>query len=247
MSDKAPVVLVTGAARRVGAAIARTLHAAGWNVVVHYRSSGDAARALVNELEAARPGSAIALRANLLERSAIDRLVLQAREQWGRLDALVNNASSYYRTPLSELTGEQFNELVGGNLEAPLFLIQACVKQMARGGAIVNITDAHAATRPRAGYSAYLAAKAGLVSLTESLALELAPSIRVNSVAPGHVLWAENSTMTEAQRKAELARVPLQRLVKPEEIGAAVMFLLSPAAGAITGATLPVDGGLRLS
>lgn len=247
MASETPVVLVTGAARRVGAAIARTLHAAGWNVAVHYRASGAEARSLVKQLRAERPDSAIALRANLLERSAIDRLVLQAREQWGRLDALVNNASSYYRTPLSELTGEQFNDLVGSNLEAPLFLIQACVKQMERGGAIVNITDAHAAARPRAGYSAYLAAKAGLVSLTESLALELAPRIRVNSVAPGHVIWAEGSTMAEAQRSAELARVPMRRLVRPEEVGAAVTFLLSPAAAAITGATLPVDGGLRLA
>lgn len=247
MNDKAPVVLVTGAARRVGAAIARTLHAAGWKVAVHYRASSANARTLVTELNAARAGSAIALHANLLERSAIDRLVMNVREHWGRLDALVNNASSYYRTPLTELTGEQFNDLVGSNLEAPLFLIQACAKYMTEGGAIVNITDAHAAARPRAGYSAYLAAKAGLVSLTESLALELAPKIRINAVAPGHVLWADANTMTEAERAAELARVPLRRLVQPEEVGAAVAFLLSPAAGAITGATLPVDGGLRLA
>ena len=241
-----PVVLVTGAARRIGAAIARQLHAVGWNVVIHYRASGGEARALERELNRARAESAHCLRANLLDLKAVTKLADQARERWGRLDGLVNNASSYYATPLDALAEDQFDDLVGSNLKAPLFLIQACARHMKQGGAVVNIADIHA-HQPMKGYSAYCAAKAGLVSITESLARELAPKIRVNAVAPGHVLWSEQNAMTAAQREAEIARVPLKRLAQPEEIAAATAFLLSPAASYITGATLPVDGGLRLA
>jgi pteridine reductase len=238
------VVLVTGAARRVGAAIARVLHASGWRVVIHYRASGGEARALERELNQSRPDSAATLRANLLDLRAIDKLATEAHARWGRLDALVNNASSYYKTPLAELTEEQYDDLTGSNLKAPLFLSRACAKLM-KQGAIVNIADIHAA-RPMKHYAVYCAAKAGLVSLTESLARELAPRVRVNAVAPGHVLWADQNTMTAAQRDAEIARVPMQRLARPEEIGMAAAFLLSDAAAYVTGATLPVDGGLRL-
>jgi pteridine reductase len=245
MSSDSGVVLVTGAARRVGAAIARVLHASGWRVVIHYRASGGEARGLERELNKARPDSAACLRANLLDLRAIDKLATEAHARWGRLDALVNNASSYYKTPLAELTEEQYDDLTGSNLKAPLFLSRACARLM-KQGAIVNIADIHAA-RPMKHYAVYCAAKAGLVSLTESLARELAPRVRVNAVAPGHVLWADQNTMTAAQRDAEIARVPMQRLARPEEIGMAAAFLLSDAAGYVTGATLPVDGGLRLS
>jgi pteridine reductase len=246
MSQAAGVVLVTGAARRIGAAIARQLHAVGWNVVIHYRASGGEARALERELNRARPESAHCLRANLLDLKAVEKLAAQAHERWSRLDALVNNASSYYATPLEKLGEDDFDDLIGSNLKAPLFLIQACARRMTAGGAVVNVTDIHAGA-PMKHYSAYCAAKAGLVSLTESLARELAPHIRVNAVAPGHVLWAEQNAMSAAQRDAEIARVPLGRLAQPAEIAAATAFLLSPAAGYITGATLPVDGGLRLT
>ncbi len=244
MNAELGVVLVTGAARRIGAAIARQLHAVGWNVAIHYRASGGEARSLERELNRARPASAASLRANLLDLRAVDKLAGEAFERWGRLDALVNNASSYYRTPLAELTEDQYEDLTGSNLKAPLFLIRACAKHM-KQGAIVNIADIHAA-RPMRDYPVYCAAKAALVSLTESLAKELAPRIRVNAIAPGHVLWADQNTMTAAQREAEIARVPLGRLARPEEIGVAAAFLLSDAAAYITGATLPVDGGLRL-
>lgn len=244
MGEPSGVVLVTGAAKRVGAAIARALHASGWNVVIHYRASGGEARAVEKELNRGRADSAACLRANLLDLHAVEKLATEAHARWGRLDALVNNASSYYKTPLAELTEEQYDDLTGANLKAPLFLTRACAKLM-KQGAIVNIADIHAA-QPMKHYAVYCAAKAALVSLTESLACELAPRIRVNAVAPGHVLWAEQNTMTPGQREAEVARVPLGRLAQPEEVGAACAFLLSPAAGYITGATLPVDGGLRL-
>lgn len=240
-----PTVLVTGAARRIGAAIARALHAVGWNVLIHYRASGAESRALEQELNKLRPDSAQALRANLLDLRALDKLAVSAHERWNRLDALVNNASSYYATPLDSLNEEQFDDLIGSNLKAPLFLIQACAKRM-KSGAVVNIADIHAQT-PMKNHAAYCAAKAGLVSVTESLARELAPRIRVNAIAPGHILWAQNSMMSETQRAAEIARVPLARLGRPEEIAAAAAFLLSSSAAYITGVTLPVDGGLRLN
>ena len=241
MRELEGVALVTGGARRIGAAICRELHRAGFKVLIHYRASGAEARALAAELNRERHDSAHTLRANLQTTSGLARLAEQAHGKWVRLDALVNNASSYYRTPLPELSEEAFDDLVGSNLKAPLFLVQACARHMKRG-AVVNIADAMVA-RPGRNFSAYCAAKAGLVSITQSLARELAPAIRVNAVAPGHVLWSPDNAMSEAQRNAEIQRVPLQRLGQPEEIAKAVRFLLSPDAAYITGAVLPVDGG----
>ncbi len=243
MKDSPRVVLVTGAARRIGAAIARELHAAGMNVLIHYRSSRADARALAAELNRERAGSADCLRADLLDLRAIEKLARDAHARWGRLDALVNNASTYARTPLDRLTEKAFAEIVGSNLQAPLFLAQACARRMRRQGAVINIVD----TKPaRAGFSAYGAAKSGLAALTEILALELAPAIRVNAVAPGHILWAESTKLTRAQQRAELARVPLRRIGTPRDIALAVRFLLSSDAAYVTGAVIPVDGGLRL-
>jgi pteridine reductase len=240
------VVLITGAARRIGAQIARRLHGDGWRVLVHYGRSAEAAAALVAELQATRPDSAAALSADLAQLERLPALAAQAWARFGRLDALVNNASTFYRTPLATLSPEQFDDLVATNLRAPLFLAQACAPRLADGGAIVNILDVYA-RRPHAGFSAYFAAKAGLWAVTEALALELAPRLRVNAIAPGHIVWAPDCVIAPAQKLRELDKIPLQRLGGEDAIARAVRFLLSADAGYMTGAVLPVDGGLRLS
>ena len=226
----APVAMITGAAVRVGAAIAETLHAKGFRVVIHCRHS--------------RADSAAVLAADLADLPALPAFARAARARWGRIDALVNNASSYFRTPLAAVTPEQFSDLIGSNLAAPLFLSQACAAFAELRG-IVNIVDVHA-RRPRAEYAPYFAAKAGLWTLTEALAVELAPRVRVNGVAPGHMIWAAKPTLTPQQQAAELARIPLGRLGGADEVAKAVAFLLSAASDYMTGAVLPVDGGLRL-
>ena len=238
------VALVTGAARRIGAAITRELHASGWRVLIHYRGSAAEAVALADELEAARPGSAQPLQANLADADALGTLAQQAQAQWGRLDALVNNASVYYPTAFGSTTAAQFDDLVSSNLRAPLLLTQACVALMGEG-AVVNIVDA-LARRPAPGFAAYHAAKSGLWTLTEALALELAPRIRVNGVAPGHMLWPEYTQLSPAAQQHELSRVPLGRLGGAQEIARCVRFLLSEDAAYLTGTVLPVDGGLSL-
>jgi pteridine reductase len=243
------VALVTGAGRRIGAAIARELHGAGMNVALHYRRSLTEVQAVSDELNARRPDSAMALAADLLDVTALGALAQQAHARWGRLDVLVNNASSYYPTPLDTLSAAQFEDLVGSNLRAPLFLTQACARLMGEG-VVINLIDA-LASRPSPGFSAYAAGKAGLITLTESLARELAPRIRVNAVAPGHILWPESATgntvLSVAQQQKELSRVPLQRLGTPEDIARMVRFLASADASYLTGVIVPVDGGLRLS
>jgi pteridine reductase len=239
-----PVVLVTGAAKRVGAAIARALHASGWNVVIHYRASGGDARALEKELNRARADSAASLRANLLDLRAVDKLAVEAHARWGRLDALVNNASSYYKTPLAELTEEQYEDLTGSNLKAPLFLTRACAKLM-KQGSVVNIADIHAAL-PMKHYAVYCAAKAGLVSLTESLARELAPRIRVNTVSPGTIDTPMIHELLKEYREAFLAGTPLGRLGTGREVADAILFLCSDRARFITGQTIHINGGAHI-
>lgn len=240
------VVLVTGAARRIGAAIVRTLHADGWNVVIHAQASIDQARALADALNAQRAGSAEALQADLRDADQIERLAVSAQARWNRLDALVNNASSYQRTPSGTVTASQIDDLLATNLRAPLLLTQACAARMADGGAVVNIVDAQA-RRALPGFAPYIAAKAGLWSLTETLAAELAPRIRVNGVAPGHMIWATSTQLSDTEQAAELARVPLGRLGGGDEVARAVKYLLSADAAYVTGVVLPVDGGLTLA
>ena len=240
------VVLVTGAARRVGANIVRALHADGAKVIVHYRSSREDGETLCAELNQKRADSAALISADLADLAQVRRLAAEAHAVWGQLDGLVNNASGYYPTALSGLSAEQFDELVGSNLRAPLFLIQACVPQMREGSVIVNLLDIHA-RRPQAGFSAYLAAKSGLWTLTEALALELAPRIRVNGVAPGHMLWADEPQFDSERQAQEEARIPMGRLGGAAEVANAVRFLFSDQATYLNGAIIPVDGGLRLN
>ncbi len=237
----APVALITGAARRLGASIAATLHHSQIRTVVHYRHSEADALALVASLNRLRPDSARAIAADLTVNGEIEPLVEAAQSCWGRLDILVNNASSFYPTPLDTLDEASFDELVGTNLKAPLFLSQAAAPFLrAHQGSIVNLIDIHA-RRPLRGYLVYGAAKAGLEMLTRSLARELAPDIRVNGIAPGSILWQETGVPDTLKRQI-LKRTPLGRLGTPDDIARAVLFLARDAPY-VTGAILPVDGG----
>lgn len=245
MSPTPRIALISGGARRIGAAIARHLHAHGWNLAVHAHRSGAELQALVEELHARRPHSVLALHADLRDPHAPAALVAQCLAHFGGLDALVNNASNFYPTPLAEATPEQWDDLFAVNARAPFFLAQAAAPQLrARAGAIVNITDLHA-SQPLRDHPAYSAAKAALAMLTRSLALELAPQVRVNAIAPGAILWPEHGK-SEAARQALLARTPLARTGTPEEIAEAVRWLLEDA-GYLTGHSLALDGGRGLS
>ncbi|MCP5151359.1 MAG: pteridine reductase [Ectothiorhodospiraceae bacterium] len=238
------VALVTGGARRIGAAISRALHGAGMRVVVHYNRSRESAEALCSELEATRPGSAIAIHGDLLEAGAPRRLVTAAVAAFGRLDTLVNNASSFYPTPLDALDERMWDDLVGTNLKAPLLLIQAAERWLSEsGGSVVNLADIHA-ERPLPGHAVYGAAKAGLVMVTRVLARDLAPRVRVNAVAPGAILWPEPEPEPHAQERL-LAGVPLGRLGEPADIARAVRYLALEA-HYTTGHVLTVDGGRAL-
>jgi pteridine reductase len=238
------VVLVTGGARRLGAAIGRRLHAAGANLVVHYHQSQAAADALVAELEALRGGSAHAVRGDLHDVERLPGLVAATLERFGRLDVLVNNASSFYPTPVGTITAAQFDDLLGTNLRAPLFLSQAAAPALrATRGLVINMVDIHG-RRPLKAHPVYCAAKAGLVMLTKSLARELGPEIRVNGIAPGPVLWPERDL--EASLKDEIiARTALKRPGSPEDIARAAHFFAVDAPY-VTGQILAVDGGRSL-
>ncbi|HUN68358.1 MAG TPA: pteridine reductase [Burkholderiales bacterium] len=239
------VALVTGAARRIGAAIARRLHAAGANVVLHHRGAETEAERLEAELNAARAASAMKVKADLLAPIAPRALVSAALERFGRLDVLVNNASTFYPTAMGSIEAAHWEELMGSNLRAPLFLAQEAAPELAkREGSIVNIADIHA-ERPLKGYLVYSIAKSGLAALTRALALELAPGVRVNAVAPGAIAWPEDGQFEPPERERILATTPLARLGSPEEIARAVHFLAT--APFVTGQILAVDGGRSLS
>lgn len=236
------VVLVTGGAKRVGARIVRTLHAAGARVLVHYRRAGREAEALTDEMNAVRAGSARAIGADLLDTDSLPGLIRTAVETFGSLDGLVNNASSFFATPVGGITSDDWEDLVGTNLKAPVFLTQAAAPHLrAAGGAVVNITDIHA-ERPLKNYALYCAAKSGLAGLTRALAVELAPAVRVNAVAPGPILWPEDGSFDEALQARVTNRTLLKRSGTPEDIAGAVLFLLA-AAPYVTGQILAVDGG----
>ena len=238
-----PVALVTGAARRVGARIVRELHAAGMSVAIHFHRSRKDAESLREELEDARPGTAMTVAANLVEPGAPESVVAAAGERWGRLDVLVNNASTFYPTPVGEATESEWKDLVGSNLAAPFFLAQAATPLLrAVRGSIVNIADVYG-HRPLAGFPVYSVAKAGLVMLTRALALELGPEVRVNSVSPGAVLWPEND---EPDRRRIIEEIALGRSGNPGDIARAVLFLVRDATY-VTGQDLAVDGGRLIS
>lgn len=235
-------VLVTGAAKRVGRSIARELHASGANIMLHYRSAADAAEALTAEFNSARPRSALFQQADLLDIDALSALVTNTVAHFGRLDALVNNASSFFATPFGEIDQVVWEDLVGSNFRAPLFLTQAAAPHLkAAHGAVVNITDIHA-ERPMAGFSLYCAAKAGLLGLTRALAIELAPEVRVNAVAPGPILWPDDSTFSNETRDRIVAHTLLKRAGSPQDVVRTVRFLIDDAPY-VTGQIINIDGG----
>ena len=235
------VILVTGAARRIGAAIVTCLHENGARVAIHYRGSANDAKGLASTLNAIRDNSAATFQADLLDTASLPPLIDAVIEWGGSLDGLVNNASSFYPTPVGSITEENWDDLVGSNLKAPLFLSQAAAEPLrSSGGAIVNIVDIHA-DRPLRNHAVYGSAKAGLAMLTRSLAKDLAPEIRVNGVSPGAILWPENG-MTTAVQKNILDQIPLGRAGDPADIATCVLFLLRDATY-VTGQIIPVDGG----
>lgn len=245
MTDNAPVALITGSARRIGAAIAGRLHRAGYRIVLHAHRSVEDLQAQAFMFEGARPGSVLALQADLRQADALADLVDQAVAQFGQLDALVNNASNFFATPMGLITADAVDDLYAVNARAPLLLAQAAAPHLRRQhGCIVNLTDLHADT-PMRDHAAYGMAKAALEMVTRSLALELAPKVRVNAVAPGAILWPE-SGKDDFARQALLARTPLGRTGTMEEIAEAVHWLVAEA-GFVTGHTLRVDGGRTLS
>ena len=236
------VALVTGAARRIGAAIARRLHADGHDLALHYRHSQAEMLALQAELESVRPGSTLALQADLAAFDRLPELVAHTLGKFGRLDLLVNNASSFYPTPIGTTTPAQWDDLFASNARAPFFLAQAAAPHLkATRGAIVNLVDIHG-DQPLAGHAVYGMAKAALRMLTKGLALDLAPEVRVNAIAPGAILWPDSGTSAEAQA-ARLSRVAMGRIGTPDNIAAAVAWLAGADAGYVTGQVLRVDGG----
>ena len=237
------VVLITGGAKRVGAAIGRLLHASGANLMIHYRSSADEARALQDELNAIRPDSVALIQADLLDVNGLSSLINQTVATFGGLDVLVNNASSFYPTPVGSITMKDWDNLMGSNLIAPMFLSQAAAPELKkRRGCIVNIADIHA-ERPMKSYVVYSVAKAGVVGLTKSLARELGPQVRVNAVAPGPIMWPEDDpNFDEVSRQRIVSHTILKTAGGPDDIARAVRFFAVDAPY-VTGQVLAVDGG----
>jgi pteridine reductase len=234
--------LITGGAKRVGAAISRRLHAAGANLVVHYKSAHREAHALQDELDALRAQSVSLVQADLLDGAGLPELVKTTVAQYGRLDVLVNNASSFHASPIGEITESHWDDLIGTNLKAPLFLAQAAAPHLKRtNGIIVNITDIHA-ERPLKSYVVYSVAKAALAGLTRSLARELGPDVRVNGVAPGPIMWPDDGSFDDVARQRVISHTLLKRIGDPEDIARAVYFLIADAPY-VTGQILAVDGG----
>ena len=247
MTANYPVALITGAARRIGAQIAETLHSADFNIVLHYRNSAAAARQLTETLNQRRQNSAICLAADLNQADQVQQLAAQSQNHWGRIDALINNASSFYPTPIGSATDAQWDDLLGSNVKAPFFLSQALAPGLTtQRGAIVNIADIHGES-PLAEHTVYCIAKAGNRMLTQSLARELAPAVRVNGIAPGAILWPEQAAeLSDSSKRKILEEVPLARTGAPGDIAGTVLFLRTRAPY-ITGQIIAVDGGRSLT
>ena len=241
-----PVALITGAARRIGAAVAQELHAANFNVVLHYHQSAKDIHNLCEQLNATRNNSACVLQADLCDLSALEKLAQTAIAQWQRLDALINNASTFYPTPIGTISAQNWRDLVGTNMQAPLFLSQACYPALKQQqGSIINMADIHA-ERPLSKHSVYCMAKAGNIMLTKSLAKDLAPEVRVNGIAPGTIMWPENEAeLSERVQATILDRIALKKIGSPSDIAKAIKFLLVDAPY-ITGQVIAVDGGRNL-
>ena len=245
MTITAPVALITGAAKRVGAVIARRLHAAGYDVALHHRGSTAEAVALAAELDAARPASTLLLQAELGDVAALGALVQRCIERFGRLDALVNNASAFHPTPIGQASEADWTALMDSNAKGPFFLAQAAAPHLrAAGGAIVNLVDIYG-ERPLAQHTLYCMAKAANAMLVKSLAAELGPQVRVNGVAPGAVMWPESGKSDDA-KQAMLAKTALKRVGSPEDVAEAVRWLLQDARYT-TGQVIAVDGGRLLN
>jgi pteridine reductase len=241
------VVLITGGAKRVGAAICKALHAQGAQLMIHYNTSANEARALQAELNLIRGNSVAIVQGDLLNIDALPNLVHETINQFGQLDVLINNASTYYATEIGKINEDNWQDLIGSNLKAPVFLTQAAASELRKNhGCVVNITDMHV-ERPKKGYIVYSVAKAGLVTLTKSLAHELGPEVRVNAVAPGPVQWPEgNPQFDEVYRQRVINQTLLKRVGEPEDVAKAVKFLIYDAPF-ITGHVLAVDGGRSLN
>lgn len=244
-----PVALITGSARRLGAETARQLHAAGYQVLLHYRHSAREAEQLAASLNSQRANSAHTLQAELTRVSDVQSLAARALAKWQRLDVLVNNASSFYPTPLASASESQWDDLLASNVKAPFFLAQALAAPLRQsGGCIINIADIYG-QRPLAQHSIYSIAKAGNIMLTQALALELAPEVRVNGIAPGAILWPEQTSNSEASAAHQaqlLAKTPLARAGNPADIARTIVFL-AQGAPYISGQIIAVDGGRQLT
>ncbi len=248
LTDKA--ALITGGARRIGREITRRLHAEGMRVMIHYRSSEEDALTLQSELNAARPGSAALVQGDIMKTDTSDDILLETVHAFGRLDALINNASTFYPTPLGDATRDQWEELMGTNLRAPFFLAQAAASALQKHhGCIVNIADIHG-LQPLKAHPIYCSAKAGLIMLTRALARELAPSVRVNAVAPGFIAgdWLEQGLgpAYAAIKKAMEEKSPLHRVCTPEDVAEAILGIVT-GSDLVTGHVLPVEGGMLIS
>lgn len=248
----AKVALVTGAAKRIGAEIARQLHAANFNVVIHYHQSKNAATELAEELNEKREDSAITLPADLNDIAQVTQLAYSSCEVWKRIDLLVNNASSFFPTAIGSTSGEDWDQLINSNLKAPFFLAQTLAPELAKNhGCIINIADIYA-EKPLKKHSVYSIAKAGNVMLTKTLALELSPSVRVNGIAPGAILWPDDGhkenehKLSDDDKVKMLAKIPLQERGRESDIGRAILFLANDAPY-VTGEIIKVDGGRSIT